>query len=63
MVVGDEFKKIEDDLEKLSIQMITILKRYREEGTIGEEEYREHVKCKEDFLSYLNNERQDMVIE
>lgn len=56
-IVGDGFEKIENKLEKLSIQMITILKEYKEKGIIGEEEYKKHIKCKEDFLTYLNNKR------
>jgi len=56
-VAEERFENIENQLEKLSIQMITILKECREEGTIGESEYEEHIKCKEDFLTYLDNKR------
>ena len=30
------FERAENELEKLSIQMITILKKYKEKGIIGE---------------------------
>lgn len=56
-VAEERFENIENQLEKLSIQMITILKECREKGTIGEREYEEHIKCKEDFLTYLDNKR------
>jgi len=60
-VAKERFENIENQLEKLSIQMITILKECKEKGTIGESEYEEHIKCKEDFLTYLDNKRKEAV--
>ena len=60
-VVGEKFENIENQLEKLSMQMITILKECKEKGTIGENEYEEHIKCKEGFLAYLNNKRKKII--
>ncbi len=55
----ERFENIENQLEKLSIQIITILKECKEKGVIEESEYEEHTKCKEDFLTYLDNKRKE----
>ncbi|MCC5912165.1 MAG: hypothetical protein JJT76_17240 [Clostridiaceae bacterium] len=55
----DELKEIESNLEELSMQMIDIFKKYRAEGAINEEEYQQHVKVKENFLTYLNNKKEN----
>lgn len=56
-VIRNGFERAENELEKLSIQMITILKKYKEKGIIGEREYRKHTEYKKKFLTYLNNKR------
>ncbi len=55
----DRFKKIEGELEKLSVRMVEVLKEHKRKGIIGEEEYKKHAKCKKDFLTYLDNKRTD----
>lgn len=56
-MIEDEFEKIENELERLSIEMINIFKKYKEKGVIGAEEYKKHVKYKKEFLRYLNNNK------
>lgn len=53
----EKINLIEGELEKLSIQIITILKKYRDKGLIQEKEYENHIKKKEDFLNYLDGKR------
>ncbi len=62
-IENDWLEKVEDGLERLSIQMIIILKEYKEKGVIGEKEYREHTEYKKDFLIYLSNKKQKVFIE
>ncbi|SDK20886.1 hypothetical protein [Natronincola ferrireducens] len=53
-----DLKDIELDLEELSIQLIDILKYYKIKGVINNEEYEQHIKVKEKFLTYLQNKRE-----
>ena len=55
--MGNRFEETERDLERMSIQMITILKKYKEKGIICENEYKKHIKYKKKFLAYLNDKR------
>ncbi|MBU5675595.1 hypothetical protein KQI88_04115 [Alkaliphilus sp. MSJ-5] len=48
---------LENSLEELSLQFIYILKDYKDKGLIGEKEYENHIKIKENFLNYLNKKR------
>lgn len=63
IIENNWLEKVEDGLERLSIQMIVILKEYKEKGIIGEKEYIEHIECKRDFLIYLSNKRQKVFVE
>lgn len=62
-IIQDELESVkmlgtlENSLKELSLQFIYILKDYKEKGLIGEKEYENHVKIKENFLNYLNEKR------
>lgn len=44
---------LELQLKDLSIQMINLLKKYREKGIINETQYKQYTKVKLAFLDYL----------
>lgn len=54
----NRFEEIENKLERLSLQIIVILKEHKKKGIIGEDEYKKHTEYKKDFLAYLDNKRQ-----
>lgn len=53
----NQLNDIELGLEELSLQLISIFNRYRENGIINDDQYKEHIKVKENFLKYLKEKR------
>lgn len=56
----NELNDIELGLEELSLQLISIFHRYKENGIIDDSQYQKHVEIKEKFLRYLKNKRENL---
>lgn len=54
----EDLRDIEFDLKDLSIQFISLLQQYKDQGVIDDEQYQQHVKTKLNFLQYLKNKKE-----
>jgi len=65
-IIGEEvgiletIETIESDLEELTLHVIDILKDYKKRGLIGEEEYRKHIRVKEEYLIFIQEKRKGL---
>jgi len=65
-IIGEEvgiletIETIESDLEELTLHVIDILKDYKKRGLIREEEYRKHIRVKEEYLIFIQEKRKGL---